>query len=205
MALGLKSFFKSRNQKINQGKEEYPSLGVVSFSQMMDMVGQNKYIFHGSNVKLEPGQDMLQPSTKEVRGKGLVFVGRFSEALRFAMVRAWGHNQETAIDFFVFASKSYRIVISGGEFGEKWRCTQAPAYIYAVPKEYTSTEFASTKPLPIVARASFTPDVLYENGFQFAVDTSKETTARWWWVRNTDLAIEDYVLPDMSLVFERQR
>lgn len=205
--LRLKKLFTPRNQVVadveNQPCPEFEVIGEVSLAEMLELRAENKYSFHGSPVKLEPGTDMLRPSIKSgARGYELVFVGRFNEALRFAMVRAWGIDQESGRDFFAYVSNSYRIVISAKEMGMRWRETNVPTYIYAVPRQ---TIEVSNQALPIVARAKVTPTVLRKNGFQFAVDTDPETTARWWWVDNTDEKISGYVLPDEMLIFEKQR
>ena len=211
MRLNLKDFFRPRKQVVADEVQCQPCprfvpIGEVSLEQMLQLRDENKYFFHGSPVKLEPGTDMLRPSTKSgVRGQGLVFAGLLNDALRFAMVRTWGVDQECGKDFFVYVSKSYRIVISSAEIGVGWRNSNVPAYIYAVPREMITKEETSINAVPIVARAMVTPNALRKNGFVFAVDVNPETTSRWWWVANQDKAIKEHVLTDKMLRFEKQR
>lgn len=194
-------------------KSEINSLnGVVSLRDMFEHSLGGDYVFHGSAVKLEPGVDMLIPHCAAHESKACLYLGDFPAALRFALVRGFGRDQRCGSDFYVFATRKYRMVIySAGAMGTDWYNldTNKNAYLYAVPRRILDVDFDGScfyvhKNTPIVARATVNLDSLADAGFSFAPDCV-DSTMRWWGVRNLDSVIKCNVIPNLPLVKKRKQ
>ncbi len=185
--------------------------GIVSLRDMLEYSMTNDFVFHGSPVKLTPGTDFLIPHCALRERVNRVYLANFPQALRFALVRGWGRDQQYGQDFYVFATEKYRLVIySAREVGDNWydMPVNKSAYLYAVARRDLGGDVDSTgcarKKLPIVARATINQAELANAGFSFAGETDL-STVRWWGVRNSDDVILRDVLPLLPCVSKRNQ
>lgn len=186
-----------------------PVFGEISLADMVNYSLDDKWVFHGSPVKLEPGVDMLEPRTSYFGGN-VVHMGNLCTALRFCLVRMHPEqcDQCQGKSFYVFCTKKHRLVIYNG-FSVSPDWYRAPiiksGYLYMSPNTVMpeARDKNPTSPVPITARAIINQQTLSDAGFTFATEMFK-STQRWWGTPNTDSFIKNKVLPEYIL-FTRQR
>ncbi|MBQ8293883.1 MAG: hypothetical protein IJX89_00665 [Alphaproteobacteria bacterium] len=186
-----------------------PVFGEVSLADMVNYSLEDKWVFHGSPVKLEPGVDMLEPRTSYFGGN-VVHMGDLCTALRFCLVRMHREqcDQMQGKAFYIFCAKKHRLVIYNG-FCVSPAWYRAPitksGYLYMSPNTVIpeSHDKNPTTPVPITARAVVNQQTLADAEFIFAPEMLN-STKRWWGMPNTDFFIKNKVLPEY-IVFTRQR
>lgn len=171
----------------------------------LDPQMSGKYLFHGSNVVLNPMTDWLMPDSPGVNGtrRGPVCAGDIAMGLRYALGRAYGTRQMAADDFACFVTRRYKIVVreyirAGWAYGLP---TDRDGYVYMVPAEYFSFHenvAVSTSPVPILARAHVTIDSLRNAGFVLDNMTPVIQMKQIIDAPNTDAAIRIRVLPRLA-------
>lgn len=171
----------------------------------LDPQMSGKYLFHGSNVVLNPMTDWLMPDSPGVNGtrRGPVCAGDIAMGLRYALGRAYGTRQMAADDFACFATQRYKIVVrefirAGWAHGLR---NDQDAYLYMVPAEYFSANgnvAIATCPVPILARARVTFDSLRYAGFVLDNLSPLIQMRRIIDAPNTDDAIRIRVLPRLA-------
>lgn len=185
---------------------------VHSDMDLKDMVRyglSENYVFHGSPVKLTPGLDVLEPRSY-LGGKKVLYLGDFSSALRFSLVRGWGYNQKYAFDFYAYVTDLYKIVVYHLEqdTDNLWhnQDVDKSVYIYAVPKRFVPSLDALggvRSSVPICACAQVNQQTLADAGFKFVPDMGNPL--RFWWIRNNNQDIEKLLLPDIVKMYTRQK
>lgn len=214
MLRGLKDFFNKMRQVNTETESDGPAplrpsevLGEMELKDLIKYSFKGDYFFHGSPIKLEPGVDWLQPNSFW-NNKNVLYVGELNRALRFALVRGWGIDQRYGTDFFVFASRNYKLVIyNAAKMSDTWhnKVVDKSAYVYAVPKwRLFDTDLGVVDcAMPIVARAEVNQQTLADAGFEFVPDAT--TSTRFWWgIENTDREIQNRVLAYLPFIVARQ-
>ncbi len=182
---------------------------IISLREMMEIALDpqmaGKYLFHGSNVVLNPITDWLTPDSPGVNGavRGPVCAGDIATGLRYALGRAYGTHHLSADDFACFATRQYKIVVrefirAGWAHGLR---NDQDAYLYMVPAEYFSSNenvAVATRPVPILARARVTFDSLRCAGFVLDNLSPLIQMRRIIDAPNTDDAIRIRVLPRLA-------
>ena len=170
--------------------------GIVSFEDVLSEAFDGRYVFHGSNVLLQPGLDRLQPNSLWL-GERVVFTGSLDVALRFALVRKWGKDQMQGSDFYTFVTPQYKLIVHTKLMGLNWYRDTASTYIYAVssnavePGKYAH----SGGDLPIAARAEITPVGLFNSGVDIGIMNG--SVRNLFCVPNEYQAVKNYVLPNL--------
>ena len=183
----------------------------MSLKDMLSL--SNEFVFHGSNVCLQPGVDVLMP-TKRVSGKVLC-LGDFDTALRFALVRTYGQDQLSGKDFYVLSSPSYKLVIYDGFLVRPdWfrRPVEKSGYMYAVRRSDVENVVSAggrameaEAPAPIASRAVVNQQTMAEAGYGFVAEMFTPIK-RWWNVPETDEFVKHVLLPEYDdIIFYRDR
>ena len=183
----------------------------MSLKDMLSL--SNEFVFHGSNVCLQPGVDVLMP-TKRVSGKVLC-LGDFDTALRFALVRTYGQDQLSGKDFYVLSSPSYKLVIYDGFLVRPdWfrRPVEKSGYMYAVRRSDVEAVVSAggrameaEAPAPIASRAVVNQQTMAEAGYGFVAEMFTPIK-RWWNVPETDEFVKHVLLPEYDdIIFYRDR